>query len=123
MSPLPPSGRPHPAGAQASFVRGVATLTVQNATPRDEGVYVCVAENNHGRAESSAHIQVKGQRSFSFFISSCVHVFITRILMSMETQRVVHQSVGQKPSLQLYKENQKTLLQQEIPRLTTHNNR
>ncbi|KAF0026982.1 hypothetical protein F2P81_021719 [Scophthalmus maximus] len=52
-------GRP-PAGARSSHVGGVATLTVQNALRQHEGVYVCVAQNGHGRVESGARVQVKG---------------------------------------------------------------
>uniref|UniRef100_A0A8D3DSK6 Myosin light chain kinase, smooth muscle n=1 Tax=Scophthalmus maximus TaxID=52904 RepID=A0A8D3DSK6_SCOMX len=55
-------GRP-PAGARSSHVGGVATLTVQNALRQHEGVYVCVAQNGHGRVESGARVQVKGQCS------------------------------------------------------------
>uniref|UniRef100_A0A7N6C3D9 Myosin light chain kinase, smooth muscle n=1 Tax=Anabas testudineus TaxID=64144 RepID=A0A7N6C3D9_ANATE len=54
------NGCPVPGGARSSYVRGVATLTFQNASRRDEGVYVCVAENCHGRAETAARVQVKG---------------------------------------------------------------
>lgn len=58
MSLLPPSESLVPVGAQSSYVGGVASLTIQNTSRRDEGV--C----SHGRAESSAGVQVKGQRSF-----------------------------------------------------------
>lgn len=61
---LPPSELPVPAGAPSSCVGGVAMLTLQNVSCRDEGLYVCVAENSHGRAESSAQLLVKGQRSY-----------------------------------------------------------
>ena len=63
----PPSDHPHPAGARTSYVGGVAKLTVQSALRRDEGVYVCVAKNSHGRVESSAQVQVKGQKLFCVF--------------------------------------------------------
>ncbi|XP_041858311.1 myosin light chain kinase, smooth muscle isoform X2 [Melanotaenia boesemani] len=52
----------HPvlAKARSSYVGGVATLTIQEASRRDDGVYVCVAENIHGQAESSVRVHVKG---------------------------------------------------------------
>ncbi|XP_023192924.1 myosin light chain kinase, smooth muscle isoform X3 [Xiphophorus maculatus] len=54
------NGRPLPPRTRSSHVGGVAKLMVQNASRHDDGVYVCVAENIHGRAESSAQVQVKG---------------------------------------------------------------
>ncbi|XP_067373028.1 myosin light chain kinase, smooth muscle isoform X2 [Channa argus] len=54
------NGRPVSARALSSYVGGVAKLSVQNASWRDEGVYVCVAKNCHGRAESGVRVQVKG---------------------------------------------------------------
>lgn len=66
--PSPSEGRP-PAGARSSHVGGVATLTVQNALRQHEGVYVCVAQNGHGRVESGARVQVKGQCSDEEFVS------------------------------------------------------
>ncbi|XP_054908979.1 myosin light chain kinase, smooth muscle isoform X2 [Poeciliopsis prolifica] len=54
------NGRPLPPRTRSSHVGGVAKLMVQNASRHDDGVYVCVAENVHGRAESSARVQVKG---------------------------------------------------------------
>ncbi|CAK6974033.1 myosin light chain kinase%2C smooth muscle [Scomber scombrus] len=54
---------PVPAVARSSCVGGAATLTIQRASRRDEGVYVCVAKNSRGRAECSARVQVKGRGS------------------------------------------------------------
>ncbi|XP_027880032.1 myosin light chain kinase, smooth muscle isoform X1 [Xiphophorus couchianus] len=54
------NGRPLPPRTRSSHIGGVAKLMVQNASRHDDGVYVCVAENIHGRAESSAQVQVKG---------------------------------------------------------------
>ncbi|KAG7214958.1 hypothetical protein INR49_022928 [Caranx melampygus] len=63
MSSFPPPSD-HPPGRRSRLIcRGVATLTVQKASHRDKGVYVCVAENSQGRTESSARVQVKCQRS------------------------------------------------------------
>ncbi|XP_069581233.1 myosin light chain kinase, smooth muscle [Brachyistius frenatus] len=53
-------GCPLPA-SWSSYMGGVATLSVQSASRRDDGVYVCVAENSRGRAESCAQVQVKGR--------------------------------------------------------------
>ncbi|XP_070771208.1 myosin light chain kinase, smooth muscle [Enoplosus armatus] len=44
-----------PAGARSSYVGGVASLTIQNASRRDKGVH------SHGREESSTRVQVKGR--------------------------------------------------------------
>lgn len=55
MSLLPPSESLVAAGARSSYVGGVASLTIQNASRCDEGV--C----SQGRAEGSAGVQVKGQ--------------------------------------------------------------
>ncbi len=41
-------------------VRG--QLTVENVTPKDEGVYVCEAVNEAGRASASASLAVHGKR-------------------------------------------------------------
>ncbi|KAM4731434.1 myosin light chain kinase, smooth muscle isoform 1-T2 [Anableps anableps] len=53
------NGRPLPPRTRSSHAGGVAKLMIQNASRHDDGVYACVAENIHGRAESSARVHVK----------------------------------------------------------------
>ncbi|XP_062862308.1 myosin light chain kinase, smooth muscle [Trichomycterus rosablanca] len=48
---------------QSVFEGGRAQLTVQDAVCADEGLYSCVAENEHGRAVCTARVLVKAKMS------------------------------------------------------------
>lgn len=51
-------GRPVLAGL-SPHTQGAAMLTIQNASQRDDGVYVCVAKNRHSRDQGPS----SGERS------------------------------------------------------------
>lgn len=59
MSGLPPSESLASAAARCSHVGGVALMTIQNVSQRDECMYSPDEAENHGG------VQVEGQRSFT----------------------------------------------------------
>ncbi|XP_046902304.1 myosin light chain kinase, smooth muscle isoform X1 [Hypomesus transpacificus] len=48
--------------SRSSFDNGLAQLTVHDALQEDEGLYMCVAENSHGRAVCSARVAVRARK-------------------------------------------------------------
>ena len=51
------------------FLKGVASLDVDAATPKDSGVYECVATNPLGKASSSVEIVIPGNHYVPFIHS------------------------------------------------------
>lgn len=76
---------------KTSYLSGIAKLEVNGVYPEDQGEYLCVAENDAGRAQSKCDVTVLGKSQVSVVFISNKNTLQDILVLTLHKQQCFHQ--------------------------------